>query len=196
MRLQAQPPLRMAHAIAHRKPGIYSALRPIHGLQKEVAEREPCKLRRLDSLLRIHQLELIAGSLHKSRAGFGTDANPVQDVRSFHGAICLHRYLEIARMQSTDERLIELEQRFASRANNEFSSSIALRRPLPCDGIGDRVGILELSTSWAVDACKIRIAEAAHSGRRDPARGRTRGCIPRIGRRRRHGRLAPLHPEA
>ena len=64
MRLQAQPPLRMLHAISDSQLCIHCAAGPIHRRQEEMPESKRHKLTRIETSLWIHQLQLISTSLH------------------------------------------------------------------------------------------------------------------------------------
>src|SRR5579863_9194857 len=150
MGLQAETPLRVVEAVANRLLRIGDAAGAVHGLQKEVAEGELGQLRGVNSLLGKDQLELITGVLHEWRAGFWADANPVQRVGGVHGSVGLHSDLELARVQSLDERLVELEQRFAAGADDESFSAGAVCRPLRRDCVGEGVGVTEFPAARSI----------------------------------------------
>src|SRR6478736_5758778 len=102
MRLQAEPPARVRETILERGP--------IHGLKKEVVEREVGVALRRRAVLGIDQLELIARADHEVSLRLGAHAHPVEACRRVHGAVGLDRDLESHRVQRVDQGAIELEQ--------------------------------------------------------------------------------------
>src|SRR5689334_14807374 len=109
--------------------------------------------------LRIHDLELVAGSLHDRRAGLGTHADPVEPSGSGDRAVSFDGDFEALGVEAVDQRGIELEQRLAARDHDE-----ALRRavaePLAGDFFGKLLGAGELGP-----AQEVRVTELADGGR-------------------------------
>src|SRR5204863_8891790 len=98
MRLQAEPPLRMAQAILDRARRVLDHVRAVHRLQREPFEIEAGKDFRRRVGLRVDQLQLMAAADHEVPR-FGADANPVQAIGRIDGAIGLDADREAARMQ-------------------------------------------------------------------------------------------------
>src|SRR5438105_14884943 len=98
MRLQAEPPLRMAQAILDRARRVLYHVRAVHWLQREPFEIEVGKGLRRRVGLRVDQLQLLAAADHEVRAGLRAGANPVQAVRGTEGAVGLDADGEAARM--------------------------------------------------------------------------------------------------
>lgn len=136
MSLQTQPPLRMLHAITDCLLRVQEAIRPVHGLQKEVAKLKVNVFFRLHSLLRKDQFQFVSGTLHKGRACFRTDADPIQAPWSFLRAVGLYRNFKTLRMERFDQRLIELEQRLTAGADDESPCALLMLRPRGRDRIG------------------------------------------------------------
>jgi len=149
----------MPKAIFDGELRILRLLRPIHWLQKEMAEIEIGKLLRIHATLREDKLELVALPLYQLRPNLGTDADPVQSLWSSNRSVGLDSNLEIASMQSINKRLVHLQQRLATRANNKPLSEVL--RPLRSNRIGKRIRRVELAATWSIDTDKIRIAEFA-----------------------------------
>src|SRR5689334_67541 len=87
MRLQAESAARMRETVLERGARVGLAGRTIHGLKKEVAEREPCVALGRGAVLGIHELELVPRPDHELGLGFGTHAGPVEAGRWVHGAV-------------------------------------------------------------------------------------------------------------
>src|ERR1700753_2973267 len=68
VRLQAEPPLRMAHAVVGGISGVRGHVGTAHRLQREAREGEVLEIRRARAVLRIDQLQLVAGSQLKLAA--------------------------------------------------------------------------------------------------------------------------------
>src|SRR6476619_1427159 len=83
VRLQAEPPLRMAQAIVDRPRGVFDHVGPVHRLQRKAFEIEPRKVFRRSSFLRIDQLQFVAAAHHEAGAGFRADADPVHPAGRF-----------------------------------------------------------------------------------------------------------------
>src|ERR1700754_4845204 len=80
VRLQAEPPLRMAQTIIDGARGVFGDFGAVHRLQREPLEGEIGKILRRGIFLRIDQLQLVAFSQDQSGARFGADADPVHAV--------------------------------------------------------------------------------------------------------------------
>src|SRR5262249_52971735 len=116
---------------------------------------------RLSLLLRVDELEFIPMSKDHWSIRFRAHTNPIQPRGRWLGAICLDGYLEALSVQRIDQGLVELEQRFTSRANDEAS---ARRVPIgPVCGNRPRQGMrgIELPAAFTVSANEVRIAERA-----------------------------------
>jgi len=118
MRLKRKPPLRVRKAIACCSGNIGALVRSVHGLQEKVPEIEMLELFGPCERLRVNEFQLTARCQNQGGIGFRADANPIEAGRSRLRSVCLDRDLEIAAVQSVDERQIELEQRLAAGAHN------------------------------------------------------------------------------
>jgi len=102
MGLQAEPPYGVRQAKCHGGPGIGGAGRPVHGLNPKMIEFQCLEPRRIDSVLRKHQFQLISGLEHERGAGFRADADPVDAARRLQCAVGLDRDLEALGMDRRD----------------------------------------------------------------------------------------------
>ena len=132
MRLQAEAPLRMGLAVADCQFGVREAGRAVHGLQKEIAERESREFFRVGARLRKDQLQFVAGALNEFCIGLWADADPVQALRGGDGAVGFYGDFKIYGVQRIDQRRIELQQGFAACADDEGLSA-CVGGPLRCD---------------------------------------------------------------
>src|SRR6185312_1607536 len=159
--LEAQAPARMGEAEIDGERGVARALRPVHRLQEEMAERQALEILGRDSGLRKDQLQLVAGAERERRARLGADADPVEAAGRRAGAVGLDGDREALGMERLDERTVELEQRLAAGADDE-----ARRRRLGGPGAADGAGELrrrrETAAARAVGADEIGVAEAAY----------------------------------
>src|SRR5258708_23334657 len=134
VRLHAEPPLRMAHAIIDGALGVGGDVRPIHRLQREALEGEIGEGRRHGAGLWIDQFELVAPPYPQFRAGFGTDADPVDAFGQFDRAVGFEADRKAARAQRIDQLGVDLQQWLAAGPNHVAISVLA--RPLAGDGGG------------------------------------------------------------
>src|SRR5215468_7136801 len=159
VRLQAEPPLRMAQAVIDGARGVLDHVRPVHRLQRETLEGKTLEILRACALLRIDQLQLVAFAEHEVRAGLGADANPVHAIGRIDRAVGLDADRETARMQRIDQRRIDLQQRLATGQHR-----IAVRaRPCPLGGdrIGKLIGGGVAPAQRAIGSDEIGVAEPA-----------------------------------
>src|ERR1700704_6170389 len=97
VRLQAEPPLRMAQAVVDRARGVLDHVRPVHRLQREALEGEVDKGLRRRIFLRIDQLELMTLPDHEVRTGFRADADPIHSRGRLDRAVGLDADFETTR---------------------------------------------------------------------------------------------------
>ena len=109
MRLQAEAPLRMGLAVADCQFGVREAGRAVHGLQKEIAERESREFFRVGVMLRKYQLLLVACALDKFSIGLRAHADPVKAGRRCDGAVGFDGNFKTDGVQRIDQRRIELQ---------------------------------------------------------------------------------------
>src|SRR5919108_1227166 len=93
MRLEAESPARVVQAVAERRRGIGLASRPVHRLEKEMAEVERLEPRGVGARLGIDQLELVAPAHLQWGTCLGTHTEPVDTGRWLDRAVGLHRDL-------------------------------------------------------------------------------------------------------
>jgi hypothetical protein len=161
VRLNTQAPLRMRKAILHGQLRIALALKPIHRLKKEVLKVQVHESLGHGSRLREHQLQLATAFQNDLGIGLWADANPVQAFGRRLGAIGFHGYFEPECVQRVDQRLVELQQRFATGADNEWFSALT-RWPMIGNSTRQIFRGLELSPTRPIRTHKLGIAELAY----------------------------------
>src|ERR1700688_466948 len=137
VRLHAEPPLRMAHAIIDGALGVGCDVRPIHRLQREALEGELGEERRHGTGLWIDHFELAPPPYPQFRAGFGTDADPVDAVGQVDRAVGFDADRKAAAAQRIDQLGVDLQQWVA--AGQIHVAVAALSCPLAGDGVGQIV---------------------------------------------------------
>ncbi len=196
MRLQAEPPLRMAQAIVDRARGVLDHVGSVHRLQREALEGEIGEILRRRIRLRIDQLEFMAPAHHEIGAGLRADADPVHAGGRIDRAVGLDADLEAARMQRVDQGRIDLQQRLA--AGQHHVAVLASRRSIARRWCR-RVPRPRHSGRPACRRCRQnRCRRTGRSRWRGPVRGRSRDCSRRNGKtppRGRHARLRPAGSE-
>src|SRR5262245_18107026 len=161
----------------------------VHRLEQEMGEGETFEAPRVERLLRVDELELIARALVERRAAFGAYADPVHRARHRQRAICLDGDFEAFGMKRRGERLIDLQHRLAAgRADRSARSRIAA--PRGAGGAGGTGGVGELAADRSVGTDEIGVAEIA-----DGAGTIRLAALPAIaaGEAAEHGRAAGLH---
>src|SRR5450759_1926859 len=161
VRLQAEPPLRMAQTVIDRARGVLDHVRSVHRLQREPFEIKIGESLRRRVLLRVDQLELMPPLYHEVRAGFRADANPVHAGGRIDRTIGLDADLEAARMQRVDQRPVYLQQRLAAGQDHV---AVFAARPLRGDGIGKRLRRSIAAAQRSVGSDKIGVAKPAGRG--------------------------------
>ena len=163
------------------------------GCRKRWAKARPSTASGSEARLGIDQLQFVAGALLEFGAGFGADADPVDGGGHRQGAVGLDGDLEARVMQGGDERVVDLQHRLAAGQHDEgrAGGAAAARQALGKIGGGGKA-----AAARAVRADEIGVAEAGSGPWRDPARGPTRDCSRRSGRRRRRGRRSRPRPAA
>lgn len=159
MRLQAQAPLRMRHAVCDCEFGICGAAGAIHGLQEEVIEVQRQKLAWVERGLRIDELKFVSAALNQRSAGLGAYADPIQSLWSGDGSIGLDRDLETADVQCFNKDWVELKQGLSTRADDERLPLARVLRPFLRDGRRESFRGIKFAASCSIYADKISIAE-------------------------------------
>src|ERR1043166_8832979 len=103
VRLQGEAPARVLEAVARGQLGVLLDVRAVQGLQEEMLEIEALELPGGDALLRIDELELVAGALLDHCAGLGADADPVDPGERRNGTVGLDRDFETETVQAVDQ---------------------------------------------------------------------------------------------
>lgn len=118
------------------------------------------------AILRMNQLELVAPCLQQIAPGLGTDADPVDALGRGKRAVGFQSHRESSEVQVRNERLIELQQRFSSGADNESGTGRGgVIGPCGSNSFGELGGAFVLAASGAVGAEDVGVAEAANGGR-------------------------------
>lgn len=118
--LEAQAPLGMCQTIFYGSSGVGREGGPVHRLQRKVLERKMGETLWLSFglHLRKYEFELLTAGEREWRAGFRADTEPVDPRGRRLRAVGLDRDFEPRRVKRVDEGCIELEQRFATRADH------------------------------------------------------------------------------
>src|SRR5581483_8350172 len=159
VRLEAEPPPGVAHAVGDGALGILALLRPVHRLQQEVPEAPALEVLRPRAFLREHELQLVAAAHLDLGARLGAHADPVDAGRDVDGAVRLDRDLEAPRVQRAHELRVELQRGLAARQHREAR---APARPQRGDALGERLGGVEPAAARAVGADEVGVAELAY----------------------------------
>src|SRR5271154_3444303 len=120
MGLQTQLPLRVIETKADRQFGVAPAVRTIHRLDRKAAEGEIGKSERVEPFLGYDDFQLVAGGDDDWVIDLWANANPVEIGWQREGSVGLDRDLEAAPVQRLDQRWVELQQRLAPSADDEF----------------------------------------------------------------------------
>ena len=128
MSLEAQSPLRVIQAVLDRRLGVLRLLRTIHGLQEKMLEAQALKELGPSLQLGEYQLELVTTHLVERRVGFWAYTNPIDTGRCFDGSVRFNGDSKPLLVQCLYRRIVQLKQRFATRANDE-SMLVRLTRP-------------------------------------------------------------------
>jgi hypothetical protein len=118
MHLQAQPPAGMRQTVGQGLLGMGGPVRPIQGLQEEVAKVEPGEAFRGRLRLRIDQLQFVAGPQDQLGIGLGADADPVQPRWRRTGAVGLDGDFEAAGLEGGDQGGVQLQQGLPAGADD------------------------------------------------------------------------------
>ena len=155
----------MRHAIRDGLAGVLLLQDRVHRLQEEVVEVQVGEALGQGQRLWINQLQLVAPGQHEVGVRFGTDADPVQPLGRWLGAVGLDGDLETEGLQRGDERPVELQQRFAAGADDVGRAGLAaigVFGPLRVDRLRERIGGSELPAALPVGADEVGVAEAAY----------------------------------
>src|SRR5262245_3357625 len=117
----------------------------------------------MGSLLREDEFQLLAGAKSEFGAGLWTDADPVDLSGSRSCTVCLDSDFKSRCMQGFDKRVVQLQERFSTRADDQ----LGLGRWCVCGpALTDRFGKVgcgrEASTTLAVRSYEVSVAEAAN----------------------------------
>ena len=162
MSLNAQTPARMGEAVGDGVAGVVGESRSVHRLEKEILEVEVLEQRRIEIRLRKNELELAAACLNQGGPRFWADTNPVQTCWCWLSAVCLDSNREPSLVQGIDRRVVELEQRFATGANDE-ALVLFVDRPSRGNRRSEVAGGRKLA-AVGPDSNKIGITEVADCG--------------------------------
>ena len=141
------------------------AVRSVHRLEKKGGEREAFVERRLRPGLWVDELQFMARRQGEVGPGLGADGDPVEAGGCRARAVRLDGDLEAFCVERRDERVVDLEERLAPGADDEWPAAVGLRRSPGGRYRGrERSGVREPAAARSVDADEIGVAEAA-SGR-------------------------------
>jgi hypothetical protein len=150
----------MSQAIRKRKPSVSVPVWPVHGLQKEVSEQQRTVPVRFRPFLRVDEFEFITRVHDQLGPCLRTDADPVHALWNPKGSIRLYRNFEFVFMQGINECLIQLQQWFATRADDKTAAIRSIRPPLR-DRVSHCLCASEFLPARPVNTNEIGIAELA-----------------------------------
>ena len=119
--LQAQSPLWVFKTVTQGELGIPGAHRVVQGLQEKVAEVKVLEALWLGSCLWEDQLKLVSRAEHQVRSSLGADANPIDAGWGKSRAVGLDGHLKPTVVERRHQRLVELEQGLATRADDKWT---------------------------------------------------------------------------
>ncbi len=103
---------------------VFAPVRPIHRLQKEMAELQPFKLRRHRAHLRKHQLQFFSGRLHAARApAFGLTHSQSMPAGAATVPFVSTAISKPRSCSASISTAIQLQQRLAARTHHKTPSS-------------------------------------------------------------------------
>lgn len=154
-------PLGMAKAVLEGQTGIFLAAGTIHRLEEEMIEIEMSIALRFGTGLRVNEFQFVPLFNEEPGIGFGTHAHPVHSARYGQGAIGFDGHLEVLIVKGRYCGFIQLQQGFASRADDVGSITRPVVGPEPgnCPGQICRVGIAP--TMLPVHTPEVGIAKSA-----------------------------------
>src|SRR5436190_16881253 len=124
----------MVETVAQGECGVLAHGWAIHWLQVEALEVKIFEEVRHGAFLWEDQLQFVAVAQDERRSSLGADADPVEALWRVLRAVRLDRHLEPRRVQGIHEVLVELQERFATRTDNQGASpGRRRRRPLVRD---------------------------------------------------------------
>ncbi len=113
---------------------------------------------RVESTLRIDELQVATGVDNKGRPGFRAHADPVQSCREIQRTIGFHPYFETSLVQRLDQALVHLQQWLPASADD---IGFRAARPLPRHGVGELRRRREFASAGSVRSDEIRVTKAA-----------------------------------
>lgn len=164
MRLEAETPEGILHAVRERSTRIDVQVRPVHRLQEEVVECEVDERLRRCARLRVHQFEFVSLKLHQGRSGLGAYADPVDASGDLQRSVRFHCDFESVPVQCLDEGGIQLQKRLPSRADDEGATRTS-SGPVTPSGLCEKRCGFELPTSRTIGSDEVCVAKPAY-GRR------------------------------
>src|SRR3954447_21536495 len=105
----------MLKAKLHRALRVLLSNWPVHRLQEEMLEVESLEPLRLSTILRKHQLELLAPLDEELGSSLGTHAQPVDSFWRKSRPVGLDRYFERGVVQGLHKVVVNLQEWFAAR---------------------------------------------------------------------------------
>ena len=161
------------------------------GWSRKWAKSSCFDLRRVERVLRIDQLQLVARALHQRGAGLGAHADPVDRARHGQRAVGLDGDLEARSVQRTRSAA----RRLAASARRRSAPRKAACRNCRATFRGRRrrgFPAWRICRRLARRCRRNRCRRNCRWRRRGPLRGPTTDCSRRSGRTRRRARSAPL----
>lgn len=119
VRLEGKPPLRMGQAIVQRGLSVGLDVWAVHWLEHERFKIQSRKTLRPRQFLRIDQLEFVSVSERQFGAGLWAHADPIKSAGGWLRAVRFDGNLNPHGMERVDRRLVELQQRLASSADDK-----------------------------------------------------------------------------
>ena len=167
VQLHAQSPTWVGEAVGNAGLCVLCKVRPIARLKGKDAETQRLERARIDGALRVHEFELVTGSLHQGGSGLWANAHPIDIGRARQRAVRFHANVEPKHTAGTQQCAIELEKGLATREDNEGMAR-ATKVALPTAQLFDSDDVLSKMSgrrkgpaTWTVGANKVRVTELA-----------------------------------
>src|SRR5437763_370052 len=100
----------MLKAVANGPRRVHLSLGTVHRLEESMREGEIHDIVRIESGLRVDELQLVTLGQHEVCAGFWAHAHPIETLRCSNRSVRLHGDTESLVVQRSNRSIVELEQ--------------------------------------------------------------------------------------
>jgi hypothetical protein len=150
----------MCQAIAEGRLGMGLAPGPVHGLEKEVLERQVFESSGLGAILGKDQLDLVPSTQHQLGSCLGAHAHPIDACRWLQRPIGLDGNLELPGMERLKECSVQLEQGLSAGTDHKTPPRGGVR-PRGRNRLGQRFRSGKAAAAGSVGPHKVGIAKRA-----------------------------------